>query len=123
LLAQGVRVELPAHTVLFDEITQLRDELLGDHIIDLWNIGVPLAVLKTKSVAGRRTQIKAKTSLVDRVVHVGDLVLKEPEVQQLCSLESTEAVKREIVVGGASNPAFAKGIDQVGTAQGFVDIG
>jgi hypothetical protein len=57
------------------------------------------------------------------VVHVGDLVLKEPEVQQLRGLKTTEAVKREIVVRSASNPAFAKGIGQVCTAQGFVDWG
>lgn len=77
-------------------------------------------MLEAKSVAWRGTETKAKTSLVDRVVHVGDLVLKEPEVQQLRSLETTEAVKRKIVVRSAGNPAFAKGIDRVCTAQGFV---
>jgi hypothetical protein len=84
---------------------------LGDHIIDLWDIGIPLAVLEAKSVAWRWTQTKAKTGLVDDVVHFGDLVLEETEVQQLRSLETTEAVKREIVVGSAGDPASAKGID------------
>jgi hypothetical protein len=55
--------------------------------------------------------------LVDRVVDVGDLVLKETEAQQLRGLKTTEAVKREIVVRSASNPAFVKGIDRVCTAQ------
>jgi hypothetical protein len=58
------------------------------------------------------------------MVHVGDLVLKEPEVQQLRSLETTEeAVKRKVFVRSASNLAFAKGVDRVCTAQGFVDWG
>jgi hypothetical protein len=57
------------------------------------------------------------------MIDVSDLVLKEPEVQQLCSLETTEAVQREIVVGSASDPAFAKNIDRICTAQGFVDWG
>jgi hypothetical protein len=50
------------------------------------------------------------------MVHVGDLVLKKPEVQQLRGLKTTEAIKRKIVVGSASNPAFAKGIDRTCTA-------
>jgi hypothetical protein len=57
------------------------------------------------------------------MVHVGDLVLKEPEVQQLRSLETTEAVKREIVVRSAGNPGFAKGIDRGGMAYGCVNWG
>jgi hypothetical protein len=77
-------------------------------------------MLQAKSVAWRRAEAKAKTSLVDDVVHVGDLVLEETEVQQLCSLETTEAVKREIVVRSASDPASTKGIDRACTAQGFV---
>jgi hypothetical protein len=97
-------------------MAQLRDELSGDHIIDFWDIGIPLAVPKAKSVAWRRAQIKSKTSLVDGVVHIGDFVLKEPEVQQLSSLETTEAMECEIVVRSASSPAFTKGIDRVCTA-------
>lgn len=57
------------------------------------------------------------------MVHLRDLVLKKSEVQQLRSLEATEAVKREIVVRSAGNPAFAKGINRACTAQGFVDWG
>jgi hypothetical protein len=36
--------------VLFNEVTQLQDVLLGDHVDDLWDIGVPSAVRKAKSV-------------------------------------------------------------------------
>jgi hypothetical protein len=41
------------------------------------------------------------------MVHVGDLVLKEPEVQQLRSLGTTEAVKRKVVVRSANNHTWA----------------
>jgi hypothetical protein len=36
--------------VLFDEVMQLQDEVLGDNVVDLWNISIPLSVRKAKPV-------------------------------------------------------------------------
>jgi hypothetical protein len=65
-------------------------------------------MLEAQSIGRRDAQAQIEASLIDRTVHISDLILKKSKIEQLSSFKSTKAMQREIVVGGARHPAFSK---------------